>query len=71
MMIMDGDLHPITCHKGPEGEQGYSSTLPLTSALDGGLRSTPFHEHKPGVKFTLEQAMKAQRGSRGIALFFL
>jgi hypothetical protein len=23
------------------------------------------------VKFTLEQAMKAQRGSRGIALFFL
>jgi hypothetical protein len=26
-------------------------------------------EHK--VKFFLEQAMKAQRGSRGIALFFL
>jgi hypothetical protein len=23
------------------------------------------------VKFTLEQTMKAQRGSRGIALFFL
>jgi hypothetical protein len=23
------------------------------------------------VRFTLEQAMKAQRGSRGIALFFL
>ena len=27
---------PITCHEGPEGEQMYSSTLPSTSALDGG-----------------------------------
>jgi hypothetical protein len=26
---------------------------------------------KVKVKFTLEQAMKAQRGSRGIALLFL
>jgi hypothetical protein len=26
---------------------------------------------KVKVKFTLEQAMKAQRGSKGIALFFL
>jgi hypothetical protein len=26
---------------------------------------------KVKVKFTLEQAMKAQRGSRGVALFFL
>jgi len=26
---------------------------------------------KVQVKFTLEQAMKAQRGSRGIALLFL
>jgi len=37
------------------------------------------HSHQPlgtygkkvKVKFTLEQAMKAQRGSRGIALLFL
>jgi hypothetical protein len=28
-------------------------------------------EVKIKVKFTLEQATKAQRGSRGIALFFL
>jgi hypothetical protein len=28
-------------------------------------------EYKNKVKFTLEQAMKAQRGSRGIALLFL
>jgi hypothetical protein len=26
---------------------------------------------KPKVKFALQQAMKAQRGSRGIALLFL
>jgi hypothetical protein len=28
-------------------------------------------EDKGKVKFTLEQAMKAQRGSKGIALLFL
>jgi hypothetical protein len=28
-------------------------------------------ENRVKVKFTLEQAMKAQRGSRGIALLFL
>jgi hypothetical protein len=28
-------VHPITCHEGPEGERRYSSTLSLTSALDG------------------------------------
>ena len=27
--------HPITGHVGLEGEQRFSSTLPLTSALDG------------------------------------
>ena len=31
---------PITDYEGPEGEV-YSSTLPLTSALDGGGWSTP------------------------------
>ena len=34
--IYKGKVHPITCHEGPEGEQRYSSTLSLTSALDGG-----------------------------------
>jgi hypothetical protein len=28
-------------------------------------------KEKENVKFTLEQAMKAQKGSRGIALLFL
>jgi hypothetical protein len=30
-----GKGHPRTGHEGPEGEQRYSSTLSLTSALDG------------------------------------
>jgi hypothetical protein len=42
-----GKGHPRTCHKGPEGEQRYSSTLSLTSVLDGGGWSTP----RPG-RFT-------------------
>jgi hypothetical protein len=31
-----GKVHPRTGHEGPEGEQEYSSTPSLTSALDGG-----------------------------------
>ena len=31
-----GKVHPRTGHEGPEGEQRCSSTLSLTSALDGG-----------------------------------
>ena len=34
------DVHE-TCHEGPEGEKRYSSTLPLTSTLDGGGWLTP------------------------------
>ena len=30
-----GKVRPSTCHEGPEGEQKYSSTLSLSSALDG------------------------------------
>ena len=30
-----GKVHPRTGHEGPKGEQRYSSTLSLTSALDG------------------------------------
>ena len=30
-----GKGHPITGHDGPEGEERYSSTISLTSALDG------------------------------------
>jgi len=30
-----GECHPRTGHEGPEGEQRYSSTLSLTSTVDG------------------------------------
>jgi hypothetical protein len=36
-----GKVHPRTGHKVPEGEQGYSPTLYLTSALDEDRRSIP------------------------------
>jgi hypothetical protein len=36
-----GKGHPRTGNEGPEGEQMYSSTLPSTSALDGGRWSAP------------------------------
>jgi len=42
-----GKGHPITGHEGPEGEKRYSSTLSLTSALDGSWCSRP----RPG-RFT-------------------
>jgi len=35
IMEYKGKGHPITGHVCREGEQSYSSTLPLTSALDG------------------------------------
>jgi len=41
--IMKIRVHPITGHESPEVEQRYSSTLSLTSALDGGGCSTPLH----------------------------
>ena len=36
-----GNVRHITGHEGAEGENKYSSTLSLTSALDGGGLSTP------------------------------
>jgi hypothetical protein len=42
-----GKGHPITGHEGPQGEQRYSSTLSLSSALHWGGWSTP----RPG-RFT-------------------
>jgi hypothetical protein len=40
-----GKVHPRTGHEGPEGEKMYSSTLSLTSVLDGGGWSTPHSGH--------------------------
>jgi hypothetical protein len=43
MEFIKGKGHPVTGHEVPEGEYRYSSTLSLTSALDGvgGQRQTP------------------------------
>jgi hypothetical protein len=38
-------VHPITCHKGTEGKQRYSSTLSLTLALDEGWWLMPHPGH--------------------------
>jgi hypothetical protein len=40
-----GKVHPTTCHEGPEREQRCSSTLSLTSALDGG----DYQRHAPAA----------------------
>jgi len=34
--MIKGKVHPRTGHEGPEGEERYSFTLSLTSALGGG-----------------------------------
>ena len=41
ILKVKGKVQPRTGHEGPEGEQMCSSTLPSTSALDGGGWSTP------------------------------
>jgi len=42
--------HPTTGHEGPEWDKRYSSTLSLTSALDGGwvVNATPRPFFTPG-----------------------
>jgi hypothetical protein len=44
---------------------------PVCSMLESQLYPTNLGKGKAKVKFSLEQAMKAQMGSRGIALLFL
>ena len=39
--MIKGKVQPTTGHEGPEGEQMYSSTLPLNFALEGGGWSMP------------------------------
>ena len=43
-----GNIHPITGQEGPEREKGYSSTLSLTSALDGSGWSKHSGRFTPG-----------------------
>jgi len=44
-MLMKGKVHPRTGCKGADGEERYSYTLSLTSALDGGGWSMPCPNH--------------------------
>ena len=66
----NGKVLCITWHEGPEGEKRYSSTLYLTSALDGGGWSTPCPSRfTPAVKSLSNHftsgwvGLRAHRGS--------
>jgi hypothetical protein len=50
LVFSKGKAHSRTGHEDPEGDQKYSRTLSLTSALDGSGLSTP----RPGC-FTAER----------------
>ena len=52
-----GSFHPVIGHEGPQGEQRYSSTLFLTSALEGGEGSASrpgrtLPRERPGTRCT-------------------
>ena len=46
--VIKSKLRPTTGHESPESELRYSSTLSLTSALDGGGTLSPFGRFTPG-----------------------
>jgi hypothetical protein len=55
--LVKGKGHPRTGHEDPEGECRYSSTLSLTSALDGGVVNVtprPFYPGNGPVPITYE-----------------
>jgi hypothetical protein len=50
----------------------YKILLPVLASTTSAENKEKKKKKKKGkVKFTIEQAMKAQRGSRGIALLFI
>ena len=63
--IWKGKVHPRTGHEGPKGEQRYSSTLSLTSALDGGCQSLPHPGHFFPGKETLYPLYRRLGGPQG------
>jgi hypothetical protein len=60
--------HPIIGHEDPEGEQMYCSTLPSTSALDGGVGG---QHHAPAAlppletRYALYRRLGGRRGRSG------
>jgi hypothetical protein len=67
--VKQSTVHPITGHEGTEGEYRYSSTLSLTSALDGvgGQRNAP-PALPPGT--TLYPLYRRLGGAHGRSFFF-
>ena len=66
--------HPRTGHEGPKGEQRYSSTLSLTSTLDGGLvvNATPRPLYPPGkTRYPLYRRLGGPQGRSGRVRKFL
>ena len=59
-----GNVRPITCHEGPEGEWRYNYTVSLTSALDMGGWLTPC----PGLFTTGEKSGTHYRWAPGPGL---
>jgi hypothetical protein len=55
----------------PHGSYLYAPTLAVTGLLISNITTVQIITMKVKVKFTLEQATKAHRGIRGIALLFL
>jgi len=60
-----GEFHPISGHDGPERELRYSSTLSLTSALDGGGWSTSRHGRFTPGKDPVPIVYRRLGGSQG------
>ena len=60
-----GNSHPITGHEDPEGEQRYSSTLSLTSALESDGWSTPRPGRFTPVKETRYSLYRRLGGPQG------
>jgi len=60
---MKGKVHPRTGHEGPEGEQRYSSTLSLTSGLDGvgGQRRAPAASPQRKTRYPLYRSGQVRK----------
>ena len=61
-----GKGHPTTGHKDPDGEEMYSSTLSLTSVLDGvgGQRHAPT-ALPPGTRYSFYRRLGGPQGRSG------
>jgi hypothetical protein len=62
-----GKVHLRTAHEGPEGKYRYSSTLSLTSALDGvgGQRHAPAALHPVKTRYPFYRRLGGPQGRSG------